>query len=71
MTDAQQWALFRQEHKVDEKTKVFTMTGGYAPVKEALLSRGWVENPDPESICFDLKVRLKLAKCVCKAVTLT
>jgi len=29
--------------------------GGYHELREALDARGWVENPDPYSNCFDLK----------------
>jgi len=38
---------------------VFIVRGGYGDVKRALKQRGWVENKDKESICFDLKWTLK------------
>lgn len=35
--------------------QVFVITGVYPDVRACLLSRGWVENPEPESPYFDLK----------------
>lgn len=32
--------------------------GGYPDLKKALLKRGWVENPDHRSPCYDLKFTL-------------
>lgn len=32
--------------------------GGYPDLKKQLLKRGWVENPDHRSPCFDLKFTL-------------
>ena len=29
--------------------------GGYGDLKKELRSRGWIENPDPFSPCFDFK----------------
>ena len=34
------------------------LLGGYPDVKKALKSRGWVQNPDPYSLCFDYKYAL-------------
>ena len=39
--------------------KVFSMTGWYPCVKQALLDRGWYFNPDPSSQYFDLKWSLR------------
>lgn len=33
--------------------------GGYNTLKKSLDERGWVENPDSNSPCFDLKWTLK------------
>ncbi|KAF4698767.1 Tubulin tyrosine ligase-like, member, partial [Perkinsus olseni] len=37
------------------RTRVFIIKGGYNDLKEALLRRGGVENPDSKSTNFDLK----------------
>lgn len=50
---------WKKKHRVDDATKVFICTGGYGDVKRALKKRGWVENKDKDSVCFDLKWTLK------------
>jgi hypothetical protein len=35
--------------------KVFIIIGGYKDLKKALLKKNWIENPDENSHCFDLK----------------
>jgi tubulin monoglycylase TTLL3/8 len=52
-------ATWKKKYRVDEDTKVFIIKGGYPDVKKALKSRGWVENKDKDSPCFDLKWTLK------------
>jgi hypothetical protein len=44
---------------VEEDTKVFIVSGGYGFLKKSLKKRGWVENKDHNSPCFDLKWTLK------------
>jgi hypothetical protein len=56
ITDMKTW---KKKNKVDEETKVFIVSGGYGFLKKSLRKRGWVENKDPNSICFDLKWTLK------------
>lgn len=56
ITDFDRW---KKRHHVDKKTKVFVCTGGYAMIRKALEERGWVENKDPNSPCFDLKWTLR------------
>lgn len=56
ITDFDHW---KRRNKVDKKTKVFVITGGYHGIRQALLERGWVENKDPNSPCFDLKWTLR------------
>jgi hypothetical protein len=56
ITDMKEW---KKKHRVDDATKVFICTGGYGDVKRALKKRGWVENKDKDSVCFDLKWTLK------------
>lgn len=51
-----QW---KKKSRVDPDTKVFIIKGGYGDVKKALKQRGWVQNKDTESPCFDLKWTLK------------
>ena len=52
-------AVWRKKNKVDEKTKVFIIKGGYGDIRRALKMRGWVENKDKDSVCFNLKYTLK------------
>jgi len=52
-------ATWKKKYKVDESVKVFICTGGYPDIKRALKKRGWVENKDASSPCFDLKWVLK------------
>jgi tubulin monoglycylase TTLL3/8 len=52
-------AQWKKKNRVDENTKVFIIKGGYGDVKRALKRRGWVENKDKESCCYDLKWTLK------------
>ena len=61
ITDMVQW---KKKHRLDPSTKIFIILGGYGDLKKALEARGWVENPDPNSPCFDLKWTLK-AKDIC------
>ena len=51
ITDMKEW---KKKNRVDASTKVFIIKGGYGDVKRALKQRGWVENKDKESPCFDL-----------------
>ena len=46
--------LFNGE-RLQPDTQVFIVTGGYGGIKKALYARGWVQNPDPTSPCFNLK----------------
>jgi len=50
---------WKKKHNVPDETKVFIVSGGYGFLKKSLRKRGWVENKDPESPCFDLKWTLK------------
>jgi tubulin monoglycylase TTLL3/8 len=52
-------AVWRKKYRVDADTGVFIIKGGYPDVKKALKKRGWVENKDKESPCFDFKWTLK------------
>ena len=56
ITDINQW---KKKHRVEPDTKVFICKGGYKDIKRALKQRGWVENKDGDSLCFDLKWMLK------------
>lgn len=51
----------KAELKVPASAKLFIVSTPYAPFKQHLIDRGWVENPDFFSSYFDLKycVRLK------------
>lgn len=52
-------ATWKRKYKVDDNVRVFICTGGYPDIKKALKRRGWVENKDPSSPCFDFKWVLK------------
>jgi len=58
ITDMADW---KKKYRVDKRTKVFIVKGKKFPdVREALISRGWVENEDKKSCCFDLKWTVKI-----------
>ena len=52
ITDMKEW---KKRNRIEDDTKVFIIRGGYGDVKRALKARGWYENKDKESPCFDLK----------------
>ncbi|KAL4504141.1 hypothetical protein ABPG72_020979 [Tetrahymena utriculariae] len=56
-TDLAKWKKY---NRLDPKTKVFIIKGGYGDLRKALQERGWVENPDYFSPCFDLKWTCKV-----------
>lgn len=51
-TDMAEWKRRNQCHK---DAQVFICNGGYPDFRDALLKRGWFQNPDKESRHFDLK----------------
>ena len=52
---------WKKKYRVEKKTKVFIVKGKrYPDVREALESRGWIENEDKKSPCFDLKWTVKI-----------
>lgn len=56
VTDVDTWL---KRNKLAPDTKVFIISNGYNSIKNALLKRNWVENPNNESSCFHLKYTLK------------
>jgi tubulin monoglycylase TTLL3/8 len=56
ITNMVEW---KKKHKLEPKTKVYIVTGGYGDIKRALDKRGWIMNPDPKSPCFDLRWTIK------------
>lgn len=52
---ARDFADWKRKRGIAPDKKVFVMTGWYPCVKDALVARGWVHNPDRESPFFDLK----------------
>ena len=56
ITDMKTW---KKKHQLADDTKVFIVSGGYGFLKKSLKKRGWVENKDANSCCFDLKWVLK------------
>ncbi len=57
VTDLTEW---KKKNRLQENEKVFIITGGYGDLKKALKDRGWVQNPDYSSPCFDLKFTLQI-----------
>lgn len=56
---AKTFEKWRKQRNLDKTDRVFIISGNYPTVREALLSRGWIENPDEHSLFFDLKWTLK------------
>jgi len=56
ITSLKEW---KKKHKLEPGVKVYVATGGYGDVRRALDKRGWIENPDPQSLCFDLRWTIK------------
>jgi hypothetical protein len=54
--DAGRW---RRKVGIEAGVKVFVITGLYPDVRDALLNRGWKQNPDVDSPHFDMKWTLK------------
>lgn len=52
ITDFAEW---KKKQRLDPETKIFIILGGYPDLKQSLLERGWLENPDSSSFCFDIK----------------
>jgi hypothetical protein len=50
---------YRKKHLISDSTRVFIVTGGYGYLKKTLRKRGWFENKNPTSPCFDFKWTLK------------
>jgi len=53
--------LWKKRNNLSPEDKVFIIKGGYNDLRQGLLNRGWVENPDVYSPCFDLKWACKVA----------
>ena len=56
ITDFKEW---KKKKRLENGQKVFIVKGPYKDVRKALKRRGWVENEDTESPCFDFKWTLK------------
>jgi len=56
ITDMVQW---KKRHRLDPEAKIYSVVGGYGDIKAALDKRGWIENPDLSSPCFDFKWTLR------------
>ena len=55
-------AVWKKRYQIAENSKVFIANGNKEYLKKCLRKRGWVENMDPNSVCFDLKWTLKPKK---------
>ncbi|CAI2381666.1 unnamed protein product [Moneuplotes crassus] len=49
--DLKSW---KKRNRLTHKTKIFKIVGGYTTIKDTLHEKGWVENKDKNSVCFDL-----------------
>lgn len=56
---ARDFSDWKRKNSVPQDAKVFSMTGWYPCVKQALLDRGWYFNSDTTSPHFDLKWTLR------------
>lgn len=56
ITDMKTW---KKKNQVADDARVFIVTGGYGFLKKTLRKRGWIENKNPDSPCFDLKWTLR------------
>ena len=52
-------ACKRIKQNISLESKIFIMKGNYTQIREALLQRGWIENPDHSSNIFDFKWTVK------------
>eukprot|EP00826_Nyctotherus_ovalis_P036353 TRINITY_DN3214_c0_g1_i2.p1 TRINITY_DN3214_c0_g1~~TRINITY_DN3214_c0_g1_i2.p1 ORF type:complete len:671 (+),score=171.15 TRINITY_DN3214_c0_g1_i2:298-2310(+) len=50
---------WKAANNIAPNAKLFSVTGKYADIKEALESRGWLENAEPDSEFFDFKWTLR------------
>jgi hypothetical protein len=51
---------WKSANDVDKYTKVFIISKGYGDLRREMESRGWIENEDPKSICFNMKWMVKI-----------
>jgi len=56
ITDMVQW---KKRHRIDPEARIYNVNGGYGDIKAALDKRGWIENSDFSSPCFDFKWTLR------------
>ncbi|CAK9066409.1 unnamed protein product [Durusdinium trenchii] len=49
---------WKRRNGLTPETRVFCITGAFPGVRKALLARGWYENEDKQSRCWDLKYAL-------------
>jgi len=61
-------AEWRKKAKIDESTRIFIVAWGYGDIKKALRKRGWVENKDLNSNCYDFKWTLMIKEIDFKAL---
>jgi hypothetical protein len=52
--------VWKSRNGYEKNVKVYIVKGGYRDVKRGLEERGWVENPDIYSPCFDFKWTCKV-----------
>ena len=55
LAHARRFLGWKRKNGIQAHRKVFIITGWYPCVKEALIARGWVQNPDRSSSFFHLK----------------
>ena len=56
ITDMKVW---RKKNQVEDDQRVFIVSGGYGWLKKTLRKRGWKENKDHDSPCWDFKWTLR------------
>ena len=57
MNDMNTW---KKRNNLNQSDKIFIVKGGYADIRRGLEARGWIENTDVFSPCFDFKWTCKV-----------
>ena len=55
LTDITDLSLWKKKQQLDDSTKVYIVLGKYYDLRQALKDRGWIENTQHNSVCFDFK----------------
>ena len=59
ITNITDMKIWKKRHQLEEEAKVFVVDNGYNHLKKTLKKRGWIQNKDVNSVCYDLKWLLR------------